>query len=153
MNCDPHWTAYFSALLTPIVACFGIYIARRQWQTAQKKLKFDLFDRRFVVYEATRNFLDSVRSSGKVRDEDIVKFRVATREAKWLLNVEVASYLIKEIYEKSYDLQTLEMELAELEHTVDRATNVQKQRVLKHHLLAQYEVLDQQFSSFLDLQH
>ena len=56
MGSDPHWTAYLTALLTPTIAGFGIYIAIQQWLTARRKLKFDLFDRRFAVYDAVRCF-------------------------------------------------------------------------------------------------
>ena len=54
MTPDPHWTTLLSALLTPAVAVFGIFIAYRQWRLAQEKLKLDLFDKRFEVYEAAR---------------------------------------------------------------------------------------------------
>jgi len=38
MSCDPHWTNYLAALLTPTVAVLGSVIAYRQWRTAQNKL-------------------------------------------------------------------------------------------------------------------
>lgn len=103
MSCDPHWTNYLAALLTPTVAVLGSFIAYRQWRTAQNKLKFDLFDRRFAVYEASRDLLASVMTSGKAKDEEVFKFKFlsATREAKWLLNNEVATYLEKELYYKA----------------------------------------------------
>ena len=35
MNADPHWTAYLSALLAPVVAVLGSVIAYRQWLAVQ----------------------------------------------------------------------------------------------------------------------
>ena len=107
MTCDTHWTTYLSALLTPTVAVLGSLIAYRQWRLAQNKLKLDLFDRRFSVYEAARNLLASIMTSGKAKDEEIFKFMVATREAKWVLNAQVAEYLEKQLYHKAIYLQTL----------------------------------------------
>ena len=93
MTPDPHWTAYLTALLTPTVAVLGAMIGYRQWRLAQNKLKLDLFDRRFKVYEAARDLLASIMTSGKAMDDKVFKFLVATREAKWLLDIDVANYL------------------------------------------------------------
>jgi len=153
MNCDPHWTNYLSALLTPIVAVLGSIIAYRQWRTAQHKLKFELFDRRFTVYEAARNFLASVMTSGRAKEEEIYKFLLATREAKWLLNNEVAEYLENELYHNALDLQVLQAELEGVPVGEERSTIVHKQSEIKKWFYAQYAVLDQKFSPFLGLKH
>lgn len=107
MTCDPHWTAYLSALLTPIVAVLGSVIAYRQWRTAQNKLKHELFDRRFVVYSAATTLLASIMSSGRAKDDELFKFLSATRDAKWLYNSEIADYLEKELWRKATELQCL----------------------------------------------
>ncbi|QLP99569.1 MAG: hypothetical protein HZY78_04275 [Burkholderiaceae bacterium] len=142
-----------AALLTPTVAVLGAVIAYRQWRTAQNKLKFELFDRRFSVYEASRNLLASIMTSGKAKDEEVFKFLVATREAKWLLNTDVATYLEKELYHKAIDLQTLQAELEGVPVGEERSANVKKQSDIKKWFIAQYEVLDEKFSPFLELQH
>ncbi len=108
---EPHWTQYLSALLTPVVAVLGFFIAYRQWRLAQNKLKLDLFDRRYKVFDAAKDFIFSVISAGKANDPEIFKFLVATKEAKWLLSSDVAEYLDKQIYHKALDLQCLEAEL------------------------------------------
>jgi hypothetical protein len=41
-----------------IAAFIAGYIAWRQWRTAHDKLSLDLFEKRFAVYEATKNFLN-----------------------------------------------------------------------------------------------
>jgi hypothetical protein len=153
MNYDPHWTTYLSALLTPTVAVLGSLIAYRQWRLAQNKLKLDLFDRRFSVYEATRNLISSIMTSGKAKDEEVFKFMVATREAKWLFNSQVAEYLNKDLYHKAINLQTLDSML-EGEPVGDvRTKNIRDQSEIKKWFVAQYEVLDEYFAPFLKLQH
>ena len=73
MDFTPHWTQYLSALLTPTVAVFGSFIAYLQWVLARNKLKFDLFDRRYRVYEAARELLASIMTTGSAKNEDISK--------------------------------------------------------------------------------
>ncbi|MCL7419985.1 MAG: hypothetical protein M8364_03680 [Methylobacter sp.] len=150
---DPHWTTYLSALLTPIVAVLGSFIAYRQWRLAQNKLKFDLFDRRLTVYEAARTLLSSIMTSGKAKDEEVFKFMVSTREAKWLFNESVAEYLDKQLHHKAIDLQTLDAMLEGEPVGEERTKNVHAQAEIKKWFMAQYEVLDEKFSPFLKLKH
>jgi hypothetical protein len=153
MTCDPHWTTYLSALLTPTVAILGSVIAYRQWRTAQNKLKLELFERRFAVFSAATSFLASIMGSGKATDAELFKFLSATRDAKWLLSASVAEYLEKNLYHKAVDLQCLDTELQELSVGEKRSTNVRKQREIKEWFLLQYEVLDEKFLPYLQLEH
>ena len=153
MNLDPHWTTYLAALLTPTVAVLGSLIAYRQWRLAQNKLKLDLFDRRFSVYEAARSLLASIMTSGKAKDEEVFKFMVSTREAKWLLNDSVAEYLEKQLYHKAIDLQTLAAELEGEPIGETRSKNVRAQGDIKKWFMTQYDVLDEKFAPFLQLRH
>jgi hypothetical protein len=153
MAFDPHWTTYLSALLTPTVAVLGSLIAYRQWCLAQNKLKLDLFDRRFSVYEAARNLLASIMTSGKAKEDEIIKFMVATREAKWVLNAHVAEYLDKQLYLKAIDLQALSSALEGVPGVEERTSNVHRQLEIKKWFLAQYDVLDEHFAPFLQLRH
>ena len=153
MSCDPHWTTYLAALLTPTIAVLGAFIAYRQWRTAQNKLKHDLFERRFSVYDAATTLLASIMTSGKAKDEELFKFLSGTREAKWLLDGNVAEYLDKELYHKAIDLQCLASELEGLPDGDERSSNVRKQAEIKKWFLKQYEVLDEKFSPFLKLEH
>jgi len=55
INCIPpqrDWIDIFAALLTPAIAILASYIAVRQWLTNKNKLKLDLFDKRYAVFEA-----------------------------------------------------------------------------------------------------
>jgi hypothetical protein len=153
MQPEIHWTAYLSALLTPTVAVLGSFIAYRQWRLAQNKLKLDLFDRRFAVYEAARALLASIMTSGKAKDEELFKFMSATREAKWLLDTAIAKYLDEVLYHKALDLQVLASELEGVPVGDVRTKNVQAQSEIKKWFMAQYKVLDDQFSPYLQLKH
>lgn len=153
MACDPHWTTYLSALMVPMVAVLGILIAYRQWRTAQNKLKLDLFEKRFAVYAATRELMSAIMTSGSVQDPAMFRFFADTREAKWLLNADIAHYLEKELRHKMLHLQALEGELDGFAIGPARTANVKQQSELKTWLLNQYEVLDEKFAPFLTLTH
>lgn len=153
MSCDPHWTQYLSALLTPTVAVLGSFIAYRQWRTAQNKLKHDLFERRFSVFDSARKLLASIMTSGKANNEELFKFLSGTREAKWLLDDQIAEYLEKELYAKAVHLQCLESELQGLPVGEGRSANIKAQSEIKLWLGKQFEVLDEKFSPYLRLKH
>lgn len=150
---EPHWTQISAALLTPTVAILGIYIAWRQWKTAQDRLKHDLFEKRFSVYESTRKFIASIVQTGKAKDEKIHEFLYGTREAKWLFDEKIASYLDDEIWSNAVDLQTLDAELEGVPVSDERTENVKKQRKLKKWLVDQEKNIDKKFAPFLKLKH
>ena len=150
---DPHWTTVLAALLTPTIAILGSIIAYRQWRIAQNKLKFDLFDRRFAVYDATRALLASIMTSGQAKQEEVYKFMAGTRTAKWLLNDDVAQYIDEVLWHKVVDLQTLQEELQGLPVGGERTRNVRAQSEIKKWLLDQFKVLDEKFAPFLSLSH
>ena len=153
MNIEPHWTAYFSALLTPVIAVLGSFVAYRQWRLAQSKLKLDLFERRLKVYAAATGLISSIMTSGKAKDDKVFEYMVATREAKWLLNSEIAEYLDKQLYHQAVDLQMLESELEGVPVGDVRSNNVKAQSEIKKWFAAQFTVLDSKFGPFLQLNH
>lgn len=153
MDATPHWTQYLSALLTPTVAVVGSFIAYRQWVLARNKLKFDLFDRRYRVYEAARALLASVVTSGKVKDEEIWKYLAAIREARWLLDSDVARYLQKDLYGKALKVAQHDDELEGVPVGDERTRLVELKQQARASFLAEYEELDEKFAPYLQLRH
>lgn len=152
-SADPHWTQIFSALLTPTVAILGLYIAYCQYRAAQNKLKMDLFDKRFAVYDASRNLIKSIISSGKAQDDQMHLFLAGTREAKWLFKEEIDYYLNNQLWGKVVDLQTLEAELQSMPVGEDRIKKVHEQSEIKKWMIKQLHELDVKFASYLKLSH
>src|SRR6516165_2867269 len=81
MNELPYWVQYVQALGPTVVAVIAAliagYIAWRQWRTAHgqwrtahDKLSFDLYEKRFAVYEATESFLTTAIVVGRITEED-----------------------------------------------------------------------------------
>jgi hypothetical protein len=82
-----------TAALTPIIGLTTVYIAIQQYKAARRKLKLDLYDRRYKVYEALMRFLKEVVVSGG----DVIiaqrQFLIDTNESAFLFGKEVNSYL------------------------------------------------------------
>lgn len=124
----PIWATVLSALLTPIIAVVGAYIAWQQWRTNRNKLKLDLFDRRFGVYDATRNLIRDVLTQTHPSDEQLLKFRANTGEASFLLNQTIAKYLTDEMWNKAADLAGLWDEMRDLQGAARQANLAQAAR-------------------------
>lgn len=148
-----HWTTYLAALLTPTIAVLGAFIAYRQWLTAQNKLKLDLFDRRFAIYDAARILIASVMTKGKANNEELCTFESGIRSARWLLNKDIETYFENELRRKAVELLTLDNELQGLPAGDQRDKNVRKQSELRKGILDQYNVLDRHFEKYLRLKH
>jgi hypothetical protein len=153
MDIAPHWTQYLAALLTPTVAVLGSFIAYRQWVLARNKLKLDLFDRRYRVYESARAMLASIMTTGKAKDDELWKYLAAVRESRWLLDVAVAEYLQKDLYSKALKLAQYDAELDGVPVGDERSRLVERKGEVREWLVAQYQVLDERFAPYLQLRH
>jgi hypothetical protein len=154
---SPHWTTYVSVLSTPIVALiaavFAGTIAYRQWRTAQNRLKLDLFDKRFAVYHETMKFLSHVMIKGGVGGDELLKFNIGIREAKWLLDDDIDNYLKEEIRKNASSIRTLATILVNMPVGVERTANVDKESQLLTWIMEQPDVVDTKFRSYLKLNH
>ena len=54
----PIWISYMQALAVPFIAALGVWIALQQMRVARSKLRHDLWDKRFGVYEATVQLIE-----------------------------------------------------------------------------------------------
>jgi hypothetical protein len=159
MNCplvDPHWTAYVSAIGTPIIAVIaagmGGLIAYRQWRTAQDRLKLDLFDRRLAIYGALMRFLNSVQIEGRVDDARLFTFLGDTRNAKWLLSQENDAYF-DEIRQKADEDSDIHIQLRTLPDGEERTRQGHASSAIILWMLDQFKAANPKFAPFLTLRH
>jgi hypothetical protein len=94
-----------------------VVIAALQWRVADNKLRLDLFERRYKVYDATRNFVASIMREGTVTESQLTDFNVGTSDAKFLFEPDVPEYLA-EIRKQALHLRTTR-ELLERRQTSD----------------------------------
>lgn len=91
--CFQQVISFSKGLLTPIIAVIAAFIAYKQWYTNAQKLKLDLFNRRFRVYEETIKILRLILRNLKPNQADLQNFYEATLEADFLFKPEVRQYL------------------------------------------------------------
>jgi hypothetical protein len=87
------WVQVLQAFLTPLIAVLAIYIAYQQWRVNVRKLRLDLFDRRWAVYQAVIAFIATVCTDFKVKAADIGTLRRATVTADFLFGPEIPTYI------------------------------------------------------------
>ena len=141
-----------SGLLTPMIAVMAVYIARQQWVTARNKLKLDLFERRYVIYDASIQLINSTLKAGRVQDRSRFMFISKTRSARFIVGQEIETYLNEELLSRIAHLQALEAERLDVDGA-DRVTNVRLQSEIKSWLANQYDVLMRLFADQLTLTH
>jgi hypothetical protein len=94
-----------TALATTTVAVYVARISRRQWQTNQEKLRFDLYNRRFEIYLRVLDFHQAL-IVWEGTDEQVAlqaPFIKAYRESRFLFpdNSGIYSFL-KEFFDHSF---------------------------------------------------
>jgi hypothetical protein len=103
---EPHWTAYLTALLTPVVAILAAVIAGsiayRNWRTAQNKLKFDMFAMRYKIYEELTELM-TVWSDKWEMQKSMQEFYSLQQRAAFLFNDQVNEYLNKTLLPKLHE--------------------------------------------------
>jgi len=100
-------TSIIFAIPTLIIAGIVALITILQYQTNKRqqlvneeKFKLDLFDRRFKVFDATRNLFLQITNSSDIDKQKIKEFRVSASDAGFLFNDEISKYL-EEILKKA----------------------------------------------------
>ena len=89
----PPWLQYcqaFALILFPLIAA---YVAWKQMDIAAKKLQHDLYERRYKIYEATREMLGAVLSKAQLTDEEFFKFSRTTADAIFIFDDKVVKFL------------------------------------------------------------
>ncbi|WOJ90619.1 hypothetical protein RZS28_04820 [Methylocapsa polymorpha] len=85
-------------------------ISKSQLRTSREKLRLDLFEKRYAVYVAARNFIDILNRDANLYDDtDLVEFEIWTGDAWFLFKHEVVDYLL-DLKKRSIKIQLLEKE-------------------------------------------
>lgn len=146
------WFTVLSSLATPIIAALGIWIAYRQSRTARYKLKLDLYEKRLVIYEAVRNAIGTIVTSGKTNSDIEREFLIGIAGAKWLFDKELEKYLHETLWHEIIHLGTLQGELDGLERGPEKTNLNNKRTVLMNALNKRLSELDNRFDKFMHLE-
>ena len=95
----------FFSIATLFLSVAVLVIATLQWRVADNKLRLDLFDRRYKVYDTTRKFLSVIIREATFTNPDLFEFNAGTSDAQFLFKPDVAEYLA-EIRSQALHLRT-----------------------------------------------
>jgi hypothetical protein len=124
--------------------------ARQQAELAAVRLRHDLFDRRFELFDTTRTFLiQDVYPQMNPTSDAIFIFARKTATAAFLVDRPLREYL-EELRTSAFKLQKLSTHIA-LQHGPDHAEKVQQRSQLVEWFGVQHEVLVTKFQPFLTL--
>lgn len=148
----PHWTAYMTAIIVPVIALIAAWIAFRQSEIARRKLKLDLFERRMQVYEVARKTIGVAVRGRSLKPEEEFEYLSGVRSAKWLFDDEVSEYLETTLWEKFVDLD-LHNRMSSSPDPQERVPHVQLRSETLRWLMAQFKELDARLAAYLRLGH
>jgi hypothetical protein len=89
------------ALVAIVVGLFAGYIGWRQWLTGNYRLRLDMFDRRYAMYEATKLLFGQIAINGTVTSIDFAEFRDKIRGAEFFFDGEAREFF-KRLLELSW---------------------------------------------------
>ena len=116
-------TLFFS-IATLFLSIAVVVIAWQQWRIADSKLRLDLFDRRYKVYDATRKFLAVIIREATFTDSQLFEFYGGTSDAEFLFGADVVEYL-GQIRNRAVDMRTHQTLFQQMPFGDERSRHVQ----------------------------
>ena len=149
------WFPIINAGLTLILAAATACFAWRQHNLDKNHLRAELFARRVAVYDAMRQFVADIISSGTTTLDSLVGMLRETRHAQFLFkSSDDISGFIRHFYKQGVDLKTTR-QIYEAIRTQDREAErvrlVQKERDLLVWFGEQSDAIDDKFRPYLQL--
>ena len=107
---DPTWTspvalAALAAFASAVAAGAAAYNAFQQRRQAEEKLKLDLFDRRYRIYEATVRYIAHAIREANLSDEALRDLDRGSASIEFLFDKDVRDY-VKSVRNRGIDLMT-----------------------------------------------
>jgi hypothetical protein len=146
---------YFPALLTALaalIAGIAVSLTYQQYRMNALRLKHELFERRFKVYDVFRWFVGSVMREGKTSHAVCESFLREISQAEFLFGPEIPEYLTS-VYKKGLDLVRSDREITSVDSLqADERTRVAHENVeLLKWFGDQYDVARRLFGKYLNL--
>ncbi len=131
------WTFVLSVVAS-CVSIATVSVALMNFKTAKDKLRLDLFDKRFRIYQAIVKLLDTVGDRSKLHRDELLKFWLRTRHHRFLFKQEIQNFMfdlrirytkIQMSYEKFHNLVPKgssgkglgnEIRIAEIEQDIEK---------------------------------
>jgi hypothetical protein len=140
-------TPFFS-IATLFLSVAVVVIAWQQWRVAENKLRLDLFERRYKVYEATRTFLSLIAREATFTDAQFMDFGVVTLDAEFFFKPDVAEYL-SQIKMRALDMRVNQRLYEDLPQGDERSRHVEAEHDQLIWLKDQFAELPKIFAPYL----
>jgi hypothetical protein len=88
-----NWIQTLSAIAAALAAFIAVSVTVWQGHLQRQQLKQNLFQKRYDVYLAVRNYLTDYAINAKTGINNAIQFLRQTREAEWLLSSEIVSFV------------------------------------------------------------
>ena len=142
----------FSTAVTALVAIIVAMVTYGQWVTNRARLRHELFDRRYEMYETIAAFLANIGVDGRVRESSDREFLQNTKKAYFVFGCDSSvKSLVDNIYNLSVELSCLGTELDSIAVGEQRKANVQRQSSIKSDLQSIFLSLEKKFEKYLRL--
>jgi len=152
-----------NSILTPLIAIIAVYIAYQQYLTNRKssaiqntnnkrKLKLDLFEKRYKIFEETQHILIEIIQKGGIETSSLQIFSAKTRNAYFLFDKEVVDF-IENIIKFNIDLYSYSREEDQLlMQNIDIKTSKAHEEKWKliHWFIDQSQHVENLFLPYLD---
>jgi hypothetical protein len=147
----------FLSIATLVLGVAVWFVAWLQWRVARSKLRLDLFDRRYKIYEATSKFVDSINNDPEHVGSYLNDFNAGTSNADFLFNADIVNY-IKQVREKAVHMLTAHTlyEAEERKSQPDeakRVRNIESYQADREWLIEQAKTMTKTFAPYLGFQN
>ncbi len=99
------WFDYVSALTPALIAVFVAFVAYRQWMVARQKLRLDLYNKRFAIFEVALKLYQESLGGTELTESEYEelhrKFITAMIEARFLFSPDAGIAKLMEDFNKS----------------------------------------------------
>jgi len=137
---------------TLIIACLVTYIAWEQWQVARNKLRLDLFDRRYKVYDTTREFLAAIVRDASFSRSQFLAFNAGTSDAGFLFKGDVVDYIAL-IRTRASDMRANQEVYQDMPVGDECSRHVQEEKDQLSWLTEQITFISEKFAPCLSFSH
>jgi len=151
----------FTAVAQVGMAAMVGYIAYQQWQTARKKLKADLFDRRFAAYRDLVTTVNRIVDAEPSPEDGVMAYGITDfleidrigSEMAWLFEEAIAQHVVRELGDNARSVSNQLLDLAEAKNPYERM-ELRKALTRGHEsLLFSLKEVTKKVTPYLELQH
>jgi hypothetical protein len=148
----PFWAQYVEVLGPSFVALvaglFGSYIAYRHWRTGHYRLRLDMFEKRYAVYEAIKSLIGTAELHKQITSEDVGELYDGVRGAEFLFDGATRTF-IKKIGDMVFRARMARAALSKEHPRADRL--IAEEKDVLTFLRDQDAALEKTFSQYIDL--